>query len=354
MFARTRARAVNSDQESMMTAPKRGRVVMDEFESAVLRGNPCGDPHVRRVPVYLPPSYDASPARRFPVVYVLAGFTGRGRMLLNDNPWAAALDDRMDALIARGACDEMILVMPDALTRYGGSQYLNSSATGRYRDHLVDELVPHIDRTYRTLASRDHRGVAGKSSGGFGAMTLGMTCADVFGAIACHSGDMLFEYCYRADIPKFCSLLQEAGGLEPWFESFSKRVQKTKDDFLALNILAMAAAYSPAPEVKPFGIDLPCDLATGEFREDVWKRWLAHDPLHIVERHADALRSLRLLYIDCGRHDEWHLHHGARQFGRKLDALGITHEREEFDDAHMNVSYRYDVSLPKLSRALRA
>jgi S-formylglutathione hydrolase FrmB len=335
-----------------MTQTARGRVAMEWFESEVLRDNPCGDPHVRRLPVYLPPSYDAQPTRRFPVLYVLTGFTGRGRMLLNDNAWSPALDDRMDALIARGACEEIIVVMPDALTRFGGSQYLNSSATGRYRDHLVDELVPYVDRTYRTLASRDHRGVAGKSSGGFGAITLGMTSADVFGAVACHSGDMLFDYCYRGDIPKFCSVVQEAGGLRAWFERFTNRTQKTKDDLVALNLLAMAAAYSPAPGVQPFGIELPCDLATGEFREDVWAKWLTFDPLLRIERHADALRSLRLLYLDCGRQDEWHLHLGARQFGRKLEALGIPHEREEFDDGHMNVSYRYDVSIPKLARAL--
>ena len=144
----------------------RGRVVIEHFASVVLRGNGAGDPHLRRVPVYLPPSYDVAPARRYPVLYVLTGFMGRGRMLLNDSPWSPSIDDRMDGLIARGACEEMILVMPDCFTRYGGSQYLNSSATGRYEDHVVQELVPHIDARYRTLSGRAHRGVAGKSSGG--------------------------------------------------------------------------------------------------------------------------------------------------------------------------------------------
>src|SRR5881628_939748 len=103
---------------------KQGRVVIETFASHVLRGNAAGDPHARRVPVYLPPSYDASPARRYPVVFVLTGFMGRGRMLLNDSPWSPSLDDRMDGLIDRG-CEEMILVMPDCFTRFGGSQYLN-------------------------------------------------------------------------------------------------------------------------------------------------------------------------------------------------------------------------------------
>src|SRR6266545_3547827 len=135
---------------------KRGQVVLEEFESEVLRGNPAGDPHIRTVPVYLPPSYGEERDRRYPVTFVLTGFTGRGRSLLNDSPWSPSLPERMDALLARGACEEMILVMPDCFTRYGGSQYLNSSATGRYEDHVVEELVPFVDARYRTLAGRAH------------------------------------------------------------------------------------------------------------------------------------------------------------------------------------------------------
>lgn len=328
-----------------------GRVCIERFESKVLEGNAARDPHVRRIPVYLPPSYDSAPERRYPVVYVLTGFTGRGRMLLNDSPWSPALDDRMDALIARGM-GEMIVVMPDCFTRFGGSQYLNSSATGRYEDHLVQELVPHIDRSYRTLASRDHRGVAGKSSGGYGALVLAMRHPEVFGAMACHSGDVVFDYCYRGDVPKFCAAVQNAGGLQAWMAKFEAKVQKKHDDLTVLNILGMAAAYSPNPAASPFGIDLPCDLATGAFRDDVWARWLEHDPMVLLDRHAGAMRGLRLLYLDCGIRDEWSLHLGARLLVRKLRDLGITHEHEEFDDGHMNVSYRYDVSLPKLARAL--
>ena len=246
---------------------KSGRVQVIRFESEVLRGNPLGDPAARRVPVYLPPSYDDAPTRRYPVVYVLTGFTGRGRMLLNDNPWSPSLDDRMDGLIAGGS-PEVILVMPDCFTRFGGSQYMDSAATGRYETHLIEELVPWVDRTFRTLADRDHRGIAGKSSGGFGALRLGMLHPRTFGALACHSGDMLFEYCYRPDFPKTCSVLQSAGGLRRFLEGFEARPQKSKDDFLALNIVAMAACYSPEPSAE-MGVGLPFDLATSLPRPEV-------------------------------------------------------------------------------------
>lgn len=333
---------------------KRGRVVLERFESAVLAGNAAGDPALRTVPVYLPPSYDAEPERRYPVVYVLSGFTGRGRMLLNDNPWSPALDDRMDAMIDRGACGEMVLVMPDCFTRYGGSQYMNSSAIGRYEDHLIDELVPSIDRRYRTRPEREHRGVAGKSSGGYGALRLAMRRPETFGAFACHSGDVLFDYCYRGDIPEFCMHVQNAGGLERWLAAFEARRQKKHDDFVTLNILGMAANYSPNPATRPFGIDLPVDLETGAFRDHVWERWLEHDPMRMLDAHSDALRSMRLAHLDAGIRDEWALHLGARLFTRRLKALGIEHVYEEFDDGHMNLSYRYDVSLPRLAAALGA
>ena len=330
-----------------------GRVVRERFESQVLKDNTAGDPHLRDIPVYLPPAYDSEPTRRFPVVFVLGGFMSRGRMLLNDNPWSPSLDDRVDSLIASGRCGQMIVVMPDAFTRYGGSQYLDSPATGRYGTHLAVELVEMIDARYRTLATREHRGVMGKSSGGYGSLSLVMRHRGVFGALACHSGDMCFEYCYRPDLGKLADAVTKTGSVATWLADFEAKPQKQHRDFEVLNMIAMAAAYSADPR-EPLGVALPVDVATGAPREDVWRRWLEHDPLALLERHADALRELTLLYLDCGIRDEWNLHLGARLFARRLTELGIAHEHQEYDDGHMNVSYRYDVSLPKMAAALGA
>lgn len=328
-----------------------GRVTIESFESRVLRRNPLGDPFVREVPVYLPPGYDDSPARRYPVLFVLTGFTGSGRALLNRSNFNEALDQRMDRLTASGAVRPMIVVMPDAYTRYGGSQYLNSTATGRYEDHVVKELVPWVDRQFRTKAEPAHRGVMGKSSGGYGALVLGMRHPDVFGAIASHSGDACFPYAYLPDFPKTVNGLERHGGLAGFLRAFDRAPRKTHDLVAILNIVAMSACYSPNPR-SPHGFDFPFEPGTGRIIDRVWKRWLDLDPVNMIPAHAAALRRARLVYLDAGTRDEWNLHLGARMMAGILARHRVPHVHEEFDDGHMDVSYRYDSSLPLLSKAL--
>src|SRR6185437_14228988 len=169
-------------------------IEMPVLESDVLRENPLGDPANRRLPVILPPDYVES-TRRYPVLVALTGFTGKGIMLLNEDSWQPNLAERLERLYAAGM-PHAIVVLPDCFTRYGGSQYINSGATGRYEDYVIDEIIPWVDAHYRTLATPQSRGVFGKSSGGYGSMILGMRHPETFGALACHSGDMFFELCY--------------------------------------------------------------------------------------------------------------------------------------------------------------
>lgn len=327
---------------------REGTVLTEVFTSAALKGNPLRDPHVRRIPVYLPPSYpDRGP---YPVVYLLAGFTGFGESHLNRNAWTETIAERMDRLIA-GGMREAILVMPDPFTAYGGSQWINSEATGRYEDHVVRELVPHVDRTYHTRVHPGARALVGKSSGGYGAIVLGMRHADVFGLVACHSGDMLFEYCYLPDFPKALNTIRKHGGSARRFLEAWRRMPKRGDSslFPAINTIAMASCYSPNRRA-PAGFDLPFDETTGEMREAVWRRWLRHDPVRMLPAHARRLRRLRLLYLDCGTRDEFALHWGMRVFAGRSRKLGLKPVVEEFDDGHMNIQYRYDRSLPLVMR----
>ena len=324
-------------------------VEMPILESNVLAGNPLGDPALRAVPVVLPPGYGES-ERRYPLIVGLTGFTGRGAMLLNDDAWQPNLAQRLERLYAEGM-PHAIFALPDCFTRYGGSQYINSAATGRYEDYVLEEIIPFVEARYRTIARPEGRGVFGKSSGGYGSMILGMRHPETFGALACHSGDMAFDLCYFVDFPKLCNGINKAGGVEAWWQQFAARAKKQHEDIEVLNILAMASCYSP-DERAPLGIGLPVDLQTCALIPEVWARWLEWDPVRLLDRYGESLRGLRLLYMDCGFRDQFHLHFGARQMAQRLTERGIAFEYEEFDDDHMSVQYRYDVSLPKLAAAL--
>jgi len=128
------------------------RISIERVESRILRSNPLGDPFIRDLAVYLPPSYYSS-STEYPVVLCLSGFTGSGASWFNFHAWEPTMDERMDSLIASGV-PEMILVFPDCFTRYGGSQYVNSLAVGDYQSYIVEEILPFVDGMYRTKKGR--------------------------------------------------------------------------------------------------------------------------------------------------------------------------------------------------------
>jgi enterochelin esterase family protein len=330
----------------------KGRIDTLTIESEALRGNPLNDPATRHVLVYLPPDYDES-NDSYPVLVCLTGFTGTGRMFLHDTPWRPALPLRLESLSGRGMTGPMIIVFPDCFTRYGGSQYMNSRGVGRYEDHLIEELLPRVASTYRTLGRPRHWGVMGKSSGGYGSVRLAMRHPGIFSAFACHSGDMYFPYCYIPDFPRAARLLERHGGVLGFLKAFHDVPRKGGEYMSALNLIAMSACYSPREGVP--GFDLPFDLETGLIREDVWMRWMAEDPVELLEReeYRKALAGMRLIYLDCGIRDEFNLHFGARMFAARLKMLGIDCFHEEFDDGHFDIAYRFERSLPKLWEALR-
>ncbi|MBM3121868.1 MAG: esterase [Chloroflexi bacterium] len=333
-----------------MTDMSPSRIVIEEFDSQALRGNPLSDPTLRRVYVYLPAAYDES-SGRYPAVYLLAGYTRTGRSFLHHFPWDEDLQQRMDRLIAAEQCRPMIVVMPDGFTRYGGSQYIDSAATGRYQQYLL-EVVRWVDARFRTHPHRDSRAIAGKSSGGFGALRAAMDHPHVFGLVADHSGDKGFEHVYGQDLrglPDLLAHIDAAAVLaDPY--GFRPKDQRFRD---LMGVAAMAAAYSPNRR-SPLGFDWPVDTYTGEIQRAVWRRWLAHDPIERAVERSEALRSLRLLYFDCGNHDEYRIHLGCRRFSRLLTKLGLAHHYEEFDGGHSDTRHRFDVSLPALSAAMPA
>ncbi len=331
-----------------------GRLEEHAFESEVLKGNPLGDPHVRPLWVYVPPGYDDDADRRYPSVYAIQGLTGQLDMWRNRFPFRRNFPELVDELFAgKGSPPPCLVVYVDAWTSLGGSQFVDSPGTGRYLTYICDELVPFVDEHYRTLEGAAHRGIAGKSSGGYGAMVDATLRPDVFGGLATHAGDALFEMCYLPDFRKSVRALRDhyEGSFDRFWEDFHSRPALSKEtDANLLNDWCMAACYSADEDGT---VQIPYDTATGQLRPEVWERWLAWDPVRMVSKHADALRSLKAIYIDCGKRDQFFLDLGAEAFRRELEAIGVTDVFFElFDGTHSAIEYRYPIALTYLAERL--
>jgi hypothetical protein len=312
------------------------------FTSEALRGNPLGDSHERQLHVYVPD--DAS--RRYPTVYVLQGMTGIADAWFNVEAWNRSYPDRISEL-----APEAVVVLVDAFTAVGGSQFLDSPAIGNYHTYLCDEIVPYVDANFPTSPEARHRGLQGKSSGGYGAMITPFLRPDLFGGLATHAGDALFEVCYARDFAPAARALRESygGSFDAFWEDFrsGRPVFASSHDALLVNTYAMAAAYSANDDGS---VEFPFDLETGERIPEVWARWLQWDPVLRAREPegAEILRNLHAVWIDAGRSDEYHLELGAIAFHREVVGAGTPADRvhyELFPGTHRGLTWRYPLSL---------
>ncbi|MDQ4034765.1 MAG: alpha/beta hydrolase-fold protein [Chloroflexota bacterium] len=322
----------------------KGRLHEEVIDSEALTGNPLGDPHRRPIYVYTPPGYDDEPDRRYPSVYLLQGLTGQVDMWRARKAFSRTTPEALDAWFSASGNQPAVVVFVDAWTSHGGAQFLDSPATGRYHSYLCDEVVPFVDGRFRTLTDAAHRGVAGKSSGGYGAMVTPMLRPDLFGGLVTHAGDALFEVCYAPDFREAARALRDGydGSYEAFWSDFRSRPGRSKrTDGVLLNVWCMAACYSADPDGT---VHLPFEPLTGRVIPEIWDRWLAWDPVRIAGSHAEALRGLRATWIDAGRSDDFYLDLGAEAFRGELTALGIAEDRlhyELFDGTHAGIDWRY-------------
>jgi hypothetical protein len=319
------------------------------FTSEALRGNPLGDPHERPLWVWAP----EDTSRRYPSVYVIQGMTGIADAWFNVEPFTSSYPERIDAL-----APEAVVVLVDAFTALGGSQFVDSPGIGRYHTYLCDEIVPFVDANFPTLADAAHRGIQGKSSGGYGAMMTPLLRPELFGGLATHAGDSLFEVCYARDFGPAARALREAydGSFDAFWEDFrsGRPVLSSPHDELLVNTYAMCAAYSSNDDGS---IDLPFDIETGELVAEVWQRWLRYDPVLLAREpeHRETIHNLRAVWIDAGRSDEYYLDLGAIAFHREVLAAGTPAERvhfELFPGTHRGLTPRYPLSLAFLVEGL--
>jgi pimeloyl-ACP methyl ester carboxylesterase len=306
-----------------------GRLEQSLFASELLRGNPLDDPPERPLWVYLPPGYQDE-ARLFPSVYLLHGYGGSVASWGNRPTYGRPVLEMIDEAFATGQAPPAVVVCVDGWTRYGGSQYIDSNGTGRYQSYLCDEVVAYIDSQYRTIADRDHRAVMGTSSGGFGALAASMLRPDVFGACASHAGDAFYEVLYQPHLREIVRALRPwDGDIQAWWTEFQARYPSVLPGEPRLQyVLGVAACFSPDAQGIPV---LPVDTRTGELREDIWRQWLAWDPVRMIPHHLDQLRSMRGVWIDAGSADEFFLDLGAQALDRGLRTIGMAGDALHFD-----------------------
>lgn len=361
-----------------------GRIVTLEVDSTILKNSipaVLGDPACRKLDVWLPAQYDQAAGhargKRFPVLFDLVGFMGSGKSHTNWRNLEENIPERAARLIHEKKMGPAIIVFPDCFTALGGNQYINSSALGNYADYLTKELIPLVDKEFRTLASREHRGCFGKSSGGYGAIIHGMKYAQYWGAVASHSGDAYFDFVYMHDWPNTLTELgkhrtparvagtinvrkdernaatgKDDGRVKHFLQHVWKKDKLSDAEGHAMMMVAMAASYDPDPKA-PLGFRLPFNLETGERIEARWKQWLQHDPINLVTRYRKNLASLKGIFIDCGWRDQYNIHYGARILSKRLAVAGVKHVYEEFDDTHSGIDYRMEKSLPYLVKCLK-
>jgi enterochelin esterase-like enzyme len=326
----------------------KGCVTRITVKSHALEKNLLGDPTERVVDLYIPPGHDG---RGLPLLVDLVGFTGSG---LSHTNWAAFQEnvpERLDRLIGEQRMPPVVVAFPDCFTRLGGNQYINSASTGAWEDFLLHEMLPAIEQRYE-CGGIGRRGVFGKSSGGYGAITHALRHSDVWAAAACHSGDMGFEICYLPEMPVVLrAIAATENSIERWWQQLEATKKRPEGSGQVMNVLAMAASYDPDP-TQFFGIRLPVTIGTCEIITDRWANWLRQDPVVAVDTQAASLGQLKALYLDCGEKDQFNLLYGVRRFVRRLNELGIAHCYKEFPDDHSGVDYRMDESLPFIARAL--
>ena len=309
-----------------------GTIERIKVHSPSIEGNLQGNSAERDVLVYLPPSYAADENRRYPVVYQLHGW------LPGAEQWAGMIDlqESTDRALAAGA-REMIIVVPDSLTIYGGSMYSTSVTSGDFEGFIARDLVAEIDRRYRTIPERRSRGLSGHSMGGYGTLRIAMKHPELYAAFYAMSS------CCVAPFEAQGPAMEQAAAVET-------AEQGKEAPIFARVQLTQASAWSPNPQKAPLYFDFP--LENGEVNELALAKWNANVPLVMIDQYIRNLKQYDAIALDIGLQDG--LLGQNRELSQVLTAYGIEHSFETYEGDHTNrVAERYGQHvLPFFSRVL--
>ena len=280
---------------------------------ASLEGNLEGNSADREVMVVLPPSYGSEPERHYPVVYYLHGFAIDGRNFYN----FMRVPEAVAANAARG--HEFIVVIPDTLTRMGGSMYSSSVTTGDFRTFVAQELVAYIDSHYRTIPTRAGRGLAGHSMGGYGTWVIAMDYPESFSSIWAQSACCVSP---RMETPESAAAMAAVPFEDVDGSGFGMRAG-----------LASMVAWSPNPGNPPFHADFPLG-EDGAVDPLVIAKWANNSPLAMVASNVPGLKSFTAIGADVGDKDG--LVTDDTLIHQELEKFGIAHDWAIYDGDHVN------------------
>lgn len=306
--------------------------------SSELRTNPLGDPFVRNNPVLSPKKISKKPPG---LVFVLSGFAGNGTKYLGDKGFEETFLQQLDRLMGQGRTPYAHYILVDAWTFWGGSQFLNSLGTGNYENYIIRELYPTVRRQFE-ISSSDHTAVVGYSSGGYGALHLASKYPKFFPFCGALSPDCFFEASLKPDLYKAAPFLAKYSNYaELMTFHHQKKIFKKQNGFSILNVIAMAACYSPAKtKNQPIW---PIDFKTGKMILPIWRQWKLKDPVEFLKKRFNKLQTIKGFYLEVGTNDEFNLQLGVRQIHAYLKKHRFSHHYEEFEGGHFDSNQRYPI-----------
>lgn len=327
-----------------------------KIDSQLLKGFPLIESSERFLPVLLPPNYSKN--SKYPTIWMLDGYLGTGRSLMSENGFLGeALGSQLHRLIKEDHLPECIFVFPDPTTRFGGSQFIDSTVCGPFMRHLIEELVPLVDTAFNTIRGPQGRVICGHSSGGFGALMISMLKPGNFAYCIASAADSAFELSMLSSFPIASMRFKRFGGEDgflKYFFSLPRPDKCSKEDFHAFMTIAMATCYSPNPQRPGIWCDLPFEQNTCELVPEVWQKWLSYDPVQLISSTSAALKQLKWLHLDCGSEDEFCAQFGHRRMSKKLDECLVEHYCTEFSGGHSGTSSRWEFRFKELAPVLRS
>ncbi|PSR53126.1 esterase [Adhaeribacter arboris] len=305
------------------TPMKQGTVERIKVHGKGLEGNLSGDSPDREVSIYLPPSYKTNPKRRYPVVYLLHGFTDNDAQWYGFQTHWINLPNVVNKALASGQLHEMILVTPNAYTRFQGSFYSNSVTTGNWEDYVAKELVANIDKNYRTIPQASSRGIAGHSMGGYGAFRIGQKYPEIFSSV------YLLSPCCLSPSENELQNLNNLSRLE----NIHTPEEVNKADFLTRAAFATGAAWAPNPKKPPFYLDLPTDK--GQVQPLIVAKRMANMPIATLDQNITNVKKLTAIGFDAGTQDT-NIAASIQVLDQQLNKYGIKHSFEIYEGDHVN------------------